>query len=834
MFVVASLLTVCGTGSAKAETGREAWLRYTSLEESAKARTKHLPRRLIVLGSGRILRSAETELLRGFQGMLGERIAVSADSNGQGALILGTVTELEKIDSTLRPPSALGEEGFWLAERKWHGHDSLIIAGATERGVLYGAFALLSKIDRGVDLSGVNEVQKPPVPLRWVNEWDNLDGSIERGYGGRSIFFENGRVREDLSRVQEYARLLASVGINGCAINNVNADPRLLEKEYFPQLERIAAIFREWGIHLAISIDLSSPSRIGGLSTFDPSDPQVGQWWREETEEIYRAIPEFGGFVVKADSEGRAGPASYGRSPAEAANVIARALKPHGGVVFYRAFVYDHHLDWNNPKNDRARAAYDIFHPLDGSFEDNVIVQIKHGPIDFQVREPVSPLFGGLRKTNVAMELQITQEYLGQQRHLCFLAPMWKEILDFDLRATEKSTPVKEIVAGKTFRRPFGGLVGVADVGLSDSWLGNPMAMANLYAFGRLAWNPELTPAAIADEWTRLTFGNNAAVVKAIVQMQLSSWRTYENYTGPLGLQTLTDILGSHFGPNVEASERNGWGQWHRADREGVGMDRTVSTGTGFAGQYAPPVASQFESLESTPDELLLFFHHVPYTYRLKSGQIVIQQIYDLHYEGAQQAADYVRQWESLKGRVDQEAYALVLARLEFQAAHAIVWRDAVCNWFLGASGISDSHHRVGNYPDRTEAEGMQLHGYSPVDVLPRENASGGKAIECSETQGCTASFRFERETGKYDLDVVYFDQNNGISRFKVFVDERVVSEWNADDTLPATKIGGDSSSRHHIRGLTLHRGDEIRIEGIPDQQEHAGLDYVEIMPAKQ
>jgi len=626
--------------------------------------------------------------------------------------------------------------------------------------------------------------------------------------------------------------LLASVGINGCAINNVNADPRLLQSDYLPQIRRIADIFREWGIRLSISIDLSSPKTIGGLGTFDPLDPQLIEWWRARVSEIYRQIPDFGGFVVKADSEGRPGPASYGRTPADAANTIARALEPHGGFIFYRAFVYDHHLDWKNPKNDRARAAYDVFHPLDGKFDDNVIIQVKHGPIDFQVREPVSPLLGGMQKTNLAMELQITQEYMGQQRHLCFLAPMWKEALDFDLNAGRAGTAVKEIVAGRTFSRSTGGLVGVANVGLSDSWLGNPMAMANLYAFGRLAWNPDLASRTILEEWTRLTFGNDPAVVERIARMQLSSWRTYEDYTGPLGLQTLTDILGSHFGPGVESSERNGWGQWHRADSEGVGMDRTVATGTGFTGQYAKEVAAHFESPETTPDDLLLFFHHVPYRYKLKSGKTVIQEIYDLHYEGAERALGYVKQWESLAGRIDGSVYAAVRERLEFQSAHAIVWRDAVCNWFFRASGIPDAQNRVGNDPDRIEAEAMQLRGYSVVEVIPWENASGGKAIECDNLETCEASFRFTREAGKYDLDIVYFDQNNGVSRFRAFARGQLIAEWAADGTLPATKIGGDSSSLHKIRAVMLDSGDEVRIEGTRDGGEHAAIDYVRIRPS--
>src|SRR5262249_51796040 len=304
-------------------------------------------------------------------------------------------------------------------------------------GLLYGVFRLLSAIARDEATSSLNRAEAPAAPLRWIDQWDNLDGTIERGYAGRSIFFDNNNVRADLSRVRDYARLLASVGINGIAINNVNANPRAIEPDFLPQVARIADAFRAWGIRVALSVDLSSPQKIGGLDIFDPLDPLVDEWWRKKVDAIYALIPDFAGFVVKADSEGRSGPSTYNRTPADAANAVARALAPHGGIVFYRAFVYNHHLDWRDSKNDRARAAYDIFHPLDGKFDDNVIVQIKHGPIDFQAREPVSPLFAGLRHTNEAIELQITQEYTGQQHHLCFLPPMWSEVLNFYMHANE-------------------------------------------------------------------------------------------------------------------------------------------------------------------------------------------------------------------------------------------------------------------------------------------------------------------------------------------------------------------------------------------------------------
>jgi alpha-glucuronidase len=501
-------------------------------------------------------------------------------------------------------------------------------------------------------------------------------------------------------------------------------------------------------------------------------------------------------------------------------------------VLLYRAFVYDHHLDWRNLKADRARAAYDIFHPLDGKFDDNVIVQIKYGPIDFQVREPASPLFAGLRHTNEAIELEITQEYTGQQRHLVFLIPLWKTILDFDMRADNRSTPVKEIVEGKSFDRPLGGFAGVANVGLDTNWLAHPLAMANLYGFGRLAWNPDISSEAIAEDWTRLTFGNDPLVVSTVDRMLLSSWHIYEQYTGPLGLQTLTNILGPHYGPAPQSQEQNGWGQWIRADHDGVGMDRTVATGTGFIGQYPPEVAAMYESLATCPDDLLLFMHHVRYTHRLHSGPTVIQYIYDAHYTGAEGAANLVTEWTTLQGHIDDERYERVLKLQEYQAGHAIVWRDAINDWFFKMSGIPDDKGRVENDPNRIEAESMKLDGYVPVDVTPWETASGGKAVVCTGRVMCSALTTLERPAGKYNIAVQYFDYRHGVSTYTLSLNDRDIAEWKADNTLPGDAMNGDTSTRFTLPGVELHPGDVLKIEGRPDDSEPAPIDYIEITPA--
>ncbi len=816
-----------------AETGADAWLRYAALDAAAARRyVNTLPPSVVVLGNSPVEQAARRELIRGIRGMLGVTLRVAATVPADGAIVLGLDPAVRKAVPGIPAASPLAEDGYALSLRPSGTARHLAIAGGSDRGVLYGTFALLRKIALGEPIEALNERSIPYAPVRWVNHWDNLDGTIERGYGGRSIFWDKGVVREDLSRVSEYGRLLASLGINGCSINNVNTDPRILTPDYLPQIARIAEAFRPWGVRLVLSVDFGSPQRVGGLPTFDPLDAGVAAWWKAKTDELYRAVPDLAGLLLKADSEGRIGPSAYGRTHADAANVIARALKPHGGLFFYRGFVYDHHMDWRNLKNDRARAAYDNFNRLDGQFDDNVVIQIKHGPIDFQVREPASPLFGALEHTNQAIELQVTQEYFGQARQLVFLVPMWKEALDFDMQAHGAGTPVKALVAGKVFQRPTGGFVGVSNVGLDANWLGNHMSQANLYGYGRLAWNPDLTSQQIAAEWTRLTFGHDPQVVQTIESMQLKSWRVFENYTGPLGLQTLTDIVGNHYGVSVEASERNGWGQWHRSDEKGAGMDRTVATGTGYAGQYRPAVAKRYESLATCPDELLLFFHHVPYTHMLHSGKTVIQTLYDLHYDGAVSVEGYVNSWKLLKGRVDERRYAEVLAQLEYHAGQAQVWRDAVNNWFHRASGIADAKGRVGHHPGRIEAEAMTLEGYAETPVTPWEGGAGGNAVAC-QAAGCSATTRFEGKAGWYTVRVQYFDQNNGNARYRVKVGEQVVDEWTASNWVPTQKIDSSSSTRRSVTGIALRPGDVIRVEGIPDGGEKAALDYLELLPER-
>ncbi len=834
------LLTLA-TLNAHAEDGSQGWLRYAPIPDTARYAT--LPNKIVVLGNTPTDQAAANELQRGLTSMLGRPFTISHETEDNTSAII--LTNLAPLDNAfIVTGERLPAESYTLGEKAEGKIHRYIVLGADPRGELYGAFYLLSLVATEQPLPTKPATDFPSSAVRWVNQWDNLDGTIERGYAGRSIFFDNGHVRSDLTRVADYGRLLASIGINGVTVNNVNSDLRTLEPAMILEFARIADQLRPWGVRMSLSVDLSSPQVVGHLPTFDPVDPTVEAWWRAKVDEIYKAIPDFAGFVIKADSEGRVGPSQYHRTPAEAANTVARALKPQGGIVLYRGFVYNNHLDYNDLKADRARAGYDNFHALDGKFEPNVVIQIKHGPIDFQVREPVSPLFAALQHTSQAIELQVTQEYTGQQRHMVFLVPMWKTALDTDLRANNQSTAVKEIVEGKSFHQPLGGLVGVTNVGLDANWLHHPMAMANLYGFGRLAWNPNLTSDQILDTWTRLTWGNNPKVVSTIDDLQSNSWHTYEQYTGNLGIGTLTNILSYHFGPGIESAERNGWGQWFRADANGIGMDRTVATGTGYIGQYPPELAKVYEDVNTCPDDLLLFMHRVPYTHVLHDGKTpegkknIVQYVYDAHYEGAATAQTYVPRWQTLKGLVDQglldkDRYNETLKLFTYQAGHAIVWRDAVTRWFQKESGIPDKQGRVGNYPNRIEAENMTAEGYIPVDVKPWETGSNSKAAVCNQPIGCTLTTKLDKPAGTYNITIQYFDYWSGKSHFTLDLNGKPIGTWIADDTLPPARAenqpSGDTSTRITFPNITLKPGDTLTLHGTPDNTEPAPVDYIEI-----
>ncbi|OXS57245.1 alpha-glucuronidase [Cohnella sp. CIP 111063] len=681
--------------------GYGCWLNYEYVAD-ARLREAYERRcsRLTVIGDSPTLRTVRGELERALYVMLGKGPKSGGDVNGdRGSGITAGVIGSHAAAGIVfgsDEPGLLGEEGY--AIRAVEG-DGIVLAAETDRGVLYAAFHLLRLMQAGKSLDGLDVREAPANALRMLDHWDNLDGSIERGYAGKSLFFKDGAVTGDLGRIRDYARLLASVGINAVAINNVNVhrqESLLITGAYLPSVAQLADIFRAYGIRLFLSVNFAGPIEIGGLDTADPLDGSVAAWWREAAERVYRHIPDFGGFLVKADSEFRPGPFTYERNHADGANMLAGALDPYGGIVIWRCFVYDCQQDWRDRSTDRARAAYDHFMPLDGKFKDNVLLQIKNGPMDFQAREPVSPLLGGMTRTNQLLELQITQEYTGQQRHLCYLVPQWKEILDFDTCAIGENSTVARVAAGTLFGRKLGGMAAVANVGDDDNWTGHLLAQANLYGYARLAWDTGLGAERIAEEWIDLTFGATlgSGIKGEVLRMLLESYDIYESYTAPLGVGWMVNP-NHHYGPNIDGYEYSKWGTYHFADRDGIGVDRTLGSGTGYAGQYHSPNREIYESVERCPDELLLFFHHVPYSHVLKSGKTVIQHIYDSHFEGADRAEGLLRTWDSLRGELDPQAHREVRERLVHQAEHAREWRDVVNTYFYRKSGVSDAKGRT-------------------------------------------------------------------------------------------------------------------------------------------
>lgn len=833
-----------------AENGLDAWLRYAAIPNAADY-ADNIPSVVVTLNSTESspVYTAGVELKQGIKGIIDKDIQLMTssgpflNSSSSSNIIVATISAyLEAAggatNTNLTIPSNLKNDSFWLSTSS----NTVLILGQNERGALYGAFEYLSLLAQGnLPTVSTSYTRAPNQPIRWINNWDNLDGSIERGYGGASIFFAAGTVVPDLARAAQYARLAASIGLNGIVVNNVNADSNLLNDTNIAGLGRIADVFRPYGVQLGIALNFAAPNAT--LGTYDPLDPAVVAWWTNITHVLYQTVPDLGGYLVKGDSEGQPGPLSYNRTLADGANLFAKPLEPYGGVVMYRAFVYNDMLNESDWYADRAKAAVDYFQPLDGAFADNVVVQIKYGPIDFQVREPTSPLFANLRETNAALEVEVAQEYLGQQCHLVYLAPLWKTVLDFDLRVDNETTLVRDIISGQRFNRRLSGSAAVVNVGTNTTWLGSHLAMSNLYAYGRLAWDPSQDAEQILQEWTRLTWSNDETVVDTLTQMSMQSWPAYENYTGNLGIQTLTNILGNHYGPKPQSQDGNGYCQWTRADHTSVGMDRTVfngtGNGTGYSGQYPPQIYNMYENIESTPDDVLLWFHHVNWTTRLHSGKTVIQHFYDAHYAGAETAQGFVGLWEGLQGKpgIDEERFDEVLYRQIYQAGHSLVWRDSIVNFYYNMTSIPDENGRVMNHPYRIEAEDMELDGYEVFDVSPFEAASGYKGIMtvANDTIG-VAMTTVGFDSGIYDLAVNYFDVIGGRAHWELSLSNKTVGEWvgNMEDTLghaPSSLPDESSATRITFKGVKVQKGDLLRIVGTPDGTEAAFLDYVSILP---
>jgi alpha-glucuronidase len=656
---------------AQAEDGYELWLRYRPLPGAAQAQLRAGARVIVAAQPGSpTLQAAVAELARGIARMAGREPARAARPV-DGALVLvapGAVPPGLSLDL----PS-LGPEGWLLRRTTLQGRAVTLIAANTEVGLLYGSFAWLRAAQTGANLARLDERSAPQIGLRLLNHWDNLDRSVERGYAGASLWdwWRLPDIRDP--RYRDYARANASLGINGTVLNNVNAKAESLTAPFLAKAAALADVFRPYGIRVYLSARFSAPVELGGLKTADPLDPAVRGWWRAKADEVYRAIPDFGGFLVKANSEGQPGPQDYGRSHADGANMLAEALAPHGGVVLWRAFVYAH-----ENVDDRAKQAFSEFQPLDGQFAANVIVQVKNGAIDFQPREPFHPLFGAMPKTPLALELQITKEYLGFSTHLAYLGPLFEEVLQADTGRTG------------TVARSVRAIAGVANIGTDRNWSGSQFDPANWYAFGRLAWNPGLGARAVAQDWAAQTFTTRPAARDAIVDLMMGSREAVVDYMTPLGLHHLMGT-GHHHGPApwVDNLERPDWNPtyYHRADRAGIGFDRSP-TGSNAVAQYAPSVARLWADPRTTPPELLLWFHHLPWDHAMPSGRSLWAGLIAHYDRGVATVADMRTRWAALQPDIDPQRHAEVAAYLAVQAAEATWWRDACIAYFQSVSGL--------------------------------------------------------------------------------------------------------------------------------------------------
>ncbi len=668
-------------GQVAAEDGSRLWLRFQPLEAD-----EALPFTSI---QGREASIATREFQEAWTAMAGKPLPVTKRTDN-GTLILGTLGE-----RVLRPFSldkelkSLGREGYLIQTLSHRGREVTVVAAAEEAGLLYGTYHLLRLIQTGEPLDRLNIRETPAYDLRLLNHWDNLNGTVERGYAGYSIWKWDELPDIISPRYKEYALANASIGINGTVLNNVNASPSILTPEYLEKVRVVANELRPYHIKVYLSINFSSPAELGGLKHSDPLDKEVQEWWNEKVKEIYRLIPDFGGFLVKANSEGLPGPQDYGRTHADGANMLADALKPHGGVVMWRAFVY------NPTREDRAKQAYQEFKPLDGSFRDNVIVQVKNGPVDFQPREPFSPLFGAMEQTLLMPELQITQEYLGFSNHLVFLATQWKEFFESETYCQGPGSTVAKTTDGSLFSALSPGSVtaiaGVANIGEDTNWCGHHFAQANWYAFGRLAWNHRLTADQIAEEWLRMTFTKEASFVAPVKEMMLQSWETTVNYMMPLGLHHIF-AWDHHYGPEPWCDVPGARADWlpryyHNASTTGIGFDRTTN-GSDAVSQYHSPLNEQFNDVTRCPEELILWFHHVPWDHEMKSGRTLWDELcyrYDL---GVQQVREFQKVWDRAEQFVDEARFKQVQSKLKIHARDAVWWKDACLLYFQTYSGM--------------------------------------------------------------------------------------------------------------------------------------------------
>ncbi len=668
------------------ENGTDLWLRFPRLPDSERLNEyrDHLTH-VVVLNSSATANIVKEELTQGIGGLTGVTIASQSSVQGDGAIVVGTsqssaITSLPwNTDLT-----TLGDEGYAIAAHTMNGHAVIVVAGNTEIATLYGSYALLRHLQRHQPLAEVAQSSVPAIHRRVLNHWDNLDRSVERGYAGRSLWNWDALPGSLSPKYRDYAQANASIGINGTVLTNVNADAEVLTRSYLNKVKALADVFRPYGIRVYLTARFSAPLEIGGLNTADPLNSGVRNWWVNKVDEIYQLIPDFGGFLVKANSEGQPGPQDYNRTHADGANMLAAALAPHDGVVMWRAFVYA-----SSGSSDRIRQAYDEFKPLDGRFSDNVFVQPKNGPLDFQPREPFHPLFGAMPQTPLALELQITKEYLGQNTHLAYLGTYYQEVLQADTYAKGEGSLVARVIDGSLNNHKDSAIAGVANIGDDANWTGSHFNQANWYVFGRMAWDPDLSATSVADEWVRQSLSNDPVVVDNTVKMMMMSREALVNYMTPLGL---VHIMGNdhHYGPGAWSNSlsRPEWNPvyYHNANRSGIGYDRTAS-GSNAVSQYFEPLRSQFANRNSTPEALLLFFHKVGWGEQLSTGRTVWQELIHRYSLGVDEVQEIRDLWRRVNGRIDARRYNEIAEFLQIQHYEARWWRDASLAYFASAGG---------------------------------------------------------------------------------------------------------------------------------------------------
>tara|TARA_R110000868_G_scaffold408293_3_gene690947 strand:- start:12327 stop:14531 length:2205 start_codon:yes stop_codon:yes gene_type:complete len=663
------------------EDGYEAWLRYELVgDDDLLAQYRSMINSAIIAGDSQTIHVIFEELSEALPSLLGKKVLFNNTYSDEGNLIIGKPNSSFRIKSLGLETELgqIGDEGYIIKSVDIEGIKNVVIVANSDLGLLYGTFEFLRQLQTHSDISNIDIQSSPKVQYRMLNHWDNLSRLVERGYAGLSLWEWGSLPEYNNPRYTDYARLNASIGVNAMAVNNVNADPDMLTNQFLEKLVTIAGALRPYGIKVFISINYQAPIHVGGLETADPLDPDVRQWWKEKADQIYEMIPDFGGFLVKADSEGEPGPFAYNRNHAEGANVLAEAVEPHDGVVIWRAFVY------SPEQTDRFREAYDEFFPLDGKFNDNVILQVKNGPIDFQPREPFSPLFGALPNTSTMLELQITQEYFGFDKHLAYQGALFEEALDNDTYAKGEGSTVGEVISGNVFDYEYTGMAGVVNLGTDRNWTGHPFVQSSWYAFGRLAWDYTLSAEDIADEWMRMTYTNNKEFLDPIGKIMMESREAGVNYRMPLGLTHLY-AQGHHYGPAPWTANlpRPDWTAvyYHKADKEGIGFDRT-ETGSNAVEQYHDEVEEMFRDVKSTPEEYLLWFHHVSWNYKMKSGNTLWEELVYKYYEGVDQVRSMQKKWESIKPLIDEQRFEHVKALLKIQERDAVRWRNSCVLYF--------------------------------------------------------------------------------------------------------------------------------------------------------